>query len=151
MDDTLRLLVTGSRAIDDRGNRLLRERLCVYLDQAVIMNRRLRVVQGECPSGVDFGARIWAREMQAEGQPVDLEGHHPTKHPTEDFGPWPQAGPNRNRYMASLGAAACLAVVDRCNRAWCRPDPHDSHGTASCIEWAKHYGIYVDRVPLWIP
>ena len=150
MSGVFRLLGTGSRAITEENNKQLRERLCIYLDQAVIMDRSLLVVQGDCESGVDFALRQWVDEMKAEGQPVDREDHPAKGHPTQDFGEWPGAGPRRNRYMASLGADVCLAMVDRCIKSGCfRPRPHDSHGTASCMEWAKNYGIELDVMRLW--
>ncbi len=37
-----------------------------------------------------------------------VEAHPAMRHPTQDFGRWPGAGPARNRYMVALGADAFI-------------------------------------------
>ncbi len=144
----LRLLTTGSRnPLQPVHRALLRERLCSYLDFAVLCGQRLLLVHGACKTGVDAEVDAWGEEMKAEGQPVELE-----RHPAEDHGPWPQCGPKRNEYMALQGAYYCVAMPDRCDKARCiNQSPHDSHGTASCMKWAKTYNIPMEVHRLWVP
>ncbi|MEU1863677.1 SLOG family protein [Streptomyces gardneri] len=49
-------------------------------------------VHGHCPDGADSLADAWAR---ANG--VTVEPHPAQRHPTQDFGPWPGAGPPPQR------------------------------------------------------
>lgn len=151
MIDSWRLLVTGSRRISPEGKRILREHLCTHLDLAVGLGRQLVVVQGQCESGgVDLEAARWGYEMRDAGQPVEVEGHPARNHPAQDFGPWPGCGPRRNRYMVSLGAHHCLALVYACISATCRrPEIHPSHGTVDCVRQAKAAGIPTTELDLW--
>lgn len=149
-DDVFRLLVTGSRRIRDRS--FVRDQLNCRLQEAAERKRSLVVVHGECPdeAGADRTADVWAREMARRGLSVRVESHPAQNHPTEDFGPWPGAGPRRNQHMVDLGADEVLAFMDRCTSMRCRrPDVHASHGTADCIRRAEAAGIPVERFELW--
>jgi hypothetical protein len=148
--ETYRLLVTGTRHMDRAGVRLLRERLNVRLKIAMARGVQLLVVQGDCVSGVDRETRAWVDEMRYRGFPVDREDHPATNHPTQDFGDWPGCGPRRNRYMVSLGADECLAIIGLCEAIRCRrPDPHGSHGASGCADLAEAAGIRTERHDLW--
>jgi hypothetical protein len=150
MTGTYRLLVTGTRHMDAAGTRLLREQLTLRLDRAVAEEKQLVVVQGECVSGVDRDARLWVTEMRHAGWPVITEGHPAKGHPTQDFGDWPQCGPKRNKYMASLGADECLALIGPCTSIRCkRIYVHASHGASNCADRAEEFGIPTQREELW--
>lgn len=151
MEDDYRLLVTGSRRIFNGGRRLLNDELCRHYDIADLANRRLVIVQGECHAGgVDREAKTWGLQMKHSGLAVEVESHPAQNHPTQDFGPWPGAGPNRNRYMVGLGADGYLGVAYACNNIYCRrPKPHSSHGTENCARQAEAAGIPGKLWELW--
>ncbi|SFD13519.1 SLOG family protein [Streptomyces aidingensis] len=137
-----RLIITGSRDWTDTA--AIRD----ALDYAMcyIQERRLVVVHGACPTGADRHADQLARQMRARGMPVDIEPHPAVGHPTEDFGPWPGAGPRRNAHMIALGADACYAFIRPCAKRRCRhPGPHGSHGATGCADRAEAAGILVRR------
>jgi hypothetical protein len=144
----IRILVTASRDVDCKE--LVRARLQVRLETALSVARRLVVVHGHCGRGGDEYADVWGHEMQRMGFPVTVERHPVKDHPTQDFGPWPAAGPERNNFMVSLGAAECLAFIGPCTSWRCRrPDPHGSHGATGCSDRARQAGIPVEVWPLW--
>lgn len=89
------------------------------------------VVHGDC-DGVD---RIAAAVARKRGWFV--EAHPAQGHPTVDFGPWPGAGPRRNRHMVLLGADLVLAY----------PGPGSS-GTWGCLQYAAECGIQALVFPL---
>lgn len=150
MTDDFRLLVTGTRSLSAAGRVLLRDRMDMYLNHAKSLQKRLVVVQGDCPSGADRDARAWAWEQQIEGGPVVSEGHPAKGHPTQNFGDWPEAGPRRNRYMVGLGADQCEAFIDACVSTWCRrPGVHPSHGASGCADLAEAAKIPTIRWELW--
>lgn len=140
-----RILVTGPRDFPDG----------IFVQKAValaVAETRTGVpvvlVHGGCPTGVDHIADQWGRSM-SELLGIEVEVHPAQNHPTQDFGPWPGAGPRRNEYMAGLGADICLAFIQPCTRVTCRVRfPHDSHGTASCIKFAEAAGIPVRKFSL---
>lgn len=138
-----RMLVTGPRDYTDRAQ--VEHYLQVVLNWTLFRRRHLIVVHGDCPSGVDMFTDQWAVRMRNQGFPVEPEKHPAQRHPSQDFGPWPGAGPIRNRYMASLGADQCCAFIGLCSRPNCSKSPHASHGTHSCIRCAESYGIPVKR------
>lgn len=101
------------------------------------------IVHGACPTGADAQAAWWVR-MHGRTLGVTEEPH-----PTEDFGPWPGAGPRRNAYMASLGADLCLAFLGPCTSPRCRrSEPHPSHGASGCARLAEKAGIPTQRITL---
>lgn len=87
------------------------------------------LVHGDC-SGADHLCRDVALRW---GWAV--EAHPAVGHPHMNFGPWPQAGPRRNRYMVMTGANAALAL----------PGP-GSIGTWRCLQMAGNAGI---RTLIW--
>ena len=128
---TARVLVTGSRGW--RDTHAVRSALEEVVDPA--RRDRFVVVHGDCPSGADRHARLWA---ESAGVP-----HEP--HPAD----WSQgrgAGPARNQQMVDLGADVCLAFLAPCTRDRCRPEPHWSHGTADCVRRARAAGIPVVEI-----
>lgn len=148
MLSTYRLLVTGSRGLLDRG--VVNDRLDTALAMTVSKGQTLIVVHGDCPTGADRFADEWGWAMQARGLAVAVEAHPAQNHPTEDFGPWPGAGPRRNRHVVSLGADECVAFLDLCTSPRCRmPQPHGSHGTMNCALEAMRMGIKTEVIELW--
>lgn len=134
MNHPYRILITGSRTWDDY------ETLANALDDIYFASRAtedVMLVHGACPHGADAMAARWIRHM-SKGWKVAEE-----RHPAKDFGPWPAAGPRRNAHMVSLGADICLAFIDPCTKPGCRPEPHDSHGTAGTIKLCEAAGILV--------
>lgn len=91
-------------------------------------------VHGACKTGADAIADRLLREW---GFADSIEQHPAEKHPTQDFGPMPGAGPRRNAYMVKLGAWLCLAFP--CVR---------SKGTRGCIELAWTAMIPVRIFPM---
>jgi hypothetical protein len=87
--------------------------------------------------------------MRGKGVSIDVEQHPAQGHPTEDFGPWPAAGPRRNAHMIRLGADLCLAFIGPCTSGRCRrADRHPSHGASGTAQLARAAGITVRR---WTP
>lgn len=141
MSTPYRVLVTGSRdwptpqtvfdAIRDA--------------RAEVGDRPITVIHGACHTGADAAAAYLCRR-QGPGFNLTEEKHPAKGHPTEDFGPWPAAGPRRNAHMVSLGADLCLAFVMPCTKPNCRrPQPHGSHGTTNCADLAEAAGIPTKR------
>lgn len=146
--DDYRVIVTASRDLADRN--LVRNELEISLCTAIAYGIPLVVVHGHCGGGGDKFADEWALEKKADGFPVDVERHPAQNHPTQDFGPWPAAGPKRNKYMVGLGADECLAFIGPCTSPKCkRPMPHGSHGATGCADAARKAGITVERWELW--
>jgi hypothetical protein len=140
-----RALVTGPRDLTEET--LVHATLWYAYGLAVAQRRPLTVVHGHCPTGADHHADTWAHRLHHLGHPVTPERHPAQNHPTQDFGPWPGAGPRRNAYMASLGADICYAFMQPCTRPTCRrTDPHDSHGTDNCVRSAQRMGIHVQPI-----
>lgn len=132
-----RVLVTGSRTWDDVTA------IGAALEQALIDAgpRPVLVVHGACPSGADWHADHYARWLRGKGCTIDVEPH-----PAEDFGPWPECGPFRNKHMVNLGADLCLAFTGPCTRPRCHfPKPHPSHGASHCARLAEAAGIPTRR------
>ena len=141
MTKPYRVLVTGSRDWDD----------CTTIGNALehafaAAGHLMLVVHGDCPTGADWHADHYARWMRGLRLPDDTEPHPAQGHPTEDFGPWPGAGPRRNRHMVGLGADLCLAFIGPCTSPRCRRrDPHPSHGASGCAVLAEQAGIPTQR------
>ncbi|WP_329114529.1 SLOG family protein [Streptomyces sp. NBC_01353] len=139
-----RVLVTGSRDWADAG--LVWSALNNVRDEAYAASRQLIVVHGACPSGADADAAHWAEIGSQFVTWIQVEAHPAKGHPTQDFGPWPGAGPRRNQYMVSLGADVALAFIGPCTSPRCRrPGPHLSHGASGCADLAEKAGIPVRR------
>lgn len=142
MTKPYRVLVTGSR--DWTDEKLIRHALAAIRDE---YPTAIVVVHGACPSGADAMAARWVADWPTTGWGGVTEEPHPaTGHPTEDFGPWPAAGPRRNTHMVRLGADICLAFTGPCTSGRCkRSDQHPSHGASGCAQLAKAAGITVRR------
>ncbi|MFE5591476.1 SLOG family protein [Streptomyces sp. NPDC056549] len=139
MTHPYRLLVTGSRDWTDRA--AIRNALATYTS-ADELRQPLTIVHGHCPTGADAIADMWCLTRR-----VTVERHPAKSHPTQDFGPWPGAGPRRNRYMVSLGADLCLAFLSPCTSIRCRrPGFHYSHGASGCALLAAEAGITVQPI-----
>jgi hypothetical protein len=133
-----RILVTGSRDWTDM------ELVHAALATAVYQNVPAVIVHGACPTGADAQASWWTRTHRVIG--LTEERHPARRHPTEDFGPWPGAGPRRNAHMVRLGADIALAFIGPCTKPGCRkPRPHGSHGATGCADMAEAAGIPVRR------
>ncbi|WP_328436946.1 DUF2493 domain-containing protein [Streptomyces sp. NBC_00444] len=142
---TYRILITGSRSWTNR--RQIEDTLTTAGALAIALGQRLTVVHGACPTGADAIANEWAEWHREHGQAIDIERHPAQGHPTEDFGPWPGAGPRRNAHMVGLGADACFAFIGPCTSPRCgRAGLHPSHGASGCADLAEQAGIPVRRV-----
>ncbi|MEE1814241.1 SLOG family protein [Streptomyces sp. SP18ES09] len=134
-----RVLVTGSRDWTDRA--VIHNALSLYTS-ADELRQPLTIVHGHCPTGADAIADMWCLTRR-----VTVERHPAKGHPTQDFGPWPGAGPRRNAHMVSLGADVCLAFLSPCTSSRCRRTGfHYSHGAGSCARLAAAAGITVKPI-----
>lgn len=96
------MLVTGSRDWDAHGvvRRALDEALA-----AAPYGRPVVIVHGDCPTGADLVAKVWAttwcgdERVTEEPHPAAWHLHGRT------------AGPKRNAAMVSRGADVCLAFI----------------------------------------
>ncbi|MEU1043915.1 SLOG family protein [Streptomyces sp. NPDC005897] len=139
-----RVLVTGSR--DWPTPDVVWAALNDVRTETLLAGRDLIVVDGACPTGADLYATEWADVAGQFSRQVVAEEHPAQDHPTQDFGPWPAAGPRRNAYMVSLGADRALAFLGPCASHRCRkPRPHPSHGASGCADLAEQAGIPVRR------
>lgn len=132
---TLRLLVTGSRNWS-------REHLVhLKLNQALgrAGNRRVRLVHGGCPQGVDnFAQRWYERERVFNNRLLDPDIYK------ADWNKGLSAGFRRNEQMVLDGAWGVLGFVAPCIKPRCTRDdgkPHGSHGTMHCLKVAKARGL----------
>ena len=143
-----RILITGSRTWEDV--RTLRGALNDVLTGLPNLATPVIVVHGDCPHGADRQASVWVRDAQRGPLWVVTEEKHPAKgHPTEDFGPWPGAGPRRNAHMVRRGADLVLAFIGPCTSPRCRrTDPHPSHGASGCADLAEQASIETRRFTL---
>jgi hypothetical protein len=123
-----RVLVFGSRSWTDAR--------AVYKELSAIASRvgldRMVVVHGDCPTGADLYADLWARAHD-----TGLEPHRAdwAKHGKP-------AGNIRNTEMVAAGADEALGFIGTCRAARCRRlRPHDSHGSSDCYAKAKALGI----------
>jgi len=120
----MRVLVTGSRDWPDVEQ--VRLELDTELLNAVDSGDDvLTVVHGNCPTGADYQAGMWAKERIAQGYPVEIE-HHPAD--WDQFGK--RAGFIRNAEMVDLGANVCLAFIY-----------NGSNGASHTRDLAKKAGI----------
>jgi hypothetical protein len=143
------VLVAGSRGITNRllVDNFLDDCLTIALTKRFM---RLVVRHGECPTGPDKFADDWVKAMKRIGLPVEADPHPAQDHPTQDFGPWPGAGPRRNAFMVGLPTHECVAFIGPCTSLRCRrPGPHPSHGASGCADLAEKAGIQTTRVELW--
>lgn len=140
----MRVLVTGSRTWTDAEHV---ETVLAYLfNYSAALGEPFTLVHGDCPNGLDAIAK-----RIADRQGWNVEPHPARNHPTQDFGPWPGAGPRRNAYVVSLGADRCCAWIGMCgsNRCSREPWPHPSHGASHCADLAEAAGIPTWRYTGW--
>ncbi|MEV5140350.1 SLOG family protein [Streptomyces syringium] len=127
-----RILVTGSRNWpDERLVRLELSRAWYQLSRAWYQHgHHITVVHGNCPTGADHHAALWADNWAATGLGGVTEELHPADWATHGRA----AGPIRNRHMVDLGADLCLAFIkDR------------SAGATHCAGLAETAGIPTRR------
>lgn len=134
----MKIIVTGERDWPDDGS-VYRE-LERYAEKLVIsagqMREPLVIVHGACPTGADQLAeqfvRAWARRYGVRSH------QFPVNHALD--GPWPGAGPHRNRRMvdAHLDADFGLAF-------W--SGKRERSGTLDCMSYMTMRGIRVWTYP----
>lgn len=150
---TLKVLITGSR--DWPKVSVIQGALDWLLAAAALPKRRLVIVEGECPSGADKMAKVWAirqgalsegpKKVSLEGIPADWDtcapgcrpGHRKPKrgggtdlHPGRRLDYCPTAGHRRNQDMVDSGADVCLAFIKDA-----------SEGATHCADAARAAGI----------
>lgn len=128
----MRVIVTGSRYWTDRQ--------AVYdaLNEVYRTYGPFVLVHGACSTGADALAHDWYT-LAGRLVPVTEERF---KASWETRGR--AAGPERNERMVKAGGQLLLAFTGPCAREHCtKPQPHDSHGTAGCIELAREAGIEI--------
>lgn len=131
-----RIIVTGWRDARDWQHRETIEAALYPLFLTHELAGDVTLVHGKCHLG---GVDLIAHRI-AENWGWTPEPHPAIGHPTQDFGPWPGAGPKRNRYMCSLGADLVIAF----------PGP-GSKGTWDCLQAAAmEYGIPGEVHPLGV-
>lgn len=111
-----RVIVTGSRALSDRGPVFMQLDI-VHADLGAFV-----LVHGACPTGADRYAAAWAarhRDIRVEPWPAALKE-----------GRW--RGPDRNRRMCAAGAVLCLGF---------REPGEGNDGTDGCLGFATAHGI----------
>lgn len=121
-----RVLVTGSREW------IWDDDLYIALNGELEQYGAVTIVHGDCPTGADHLARMWAQANIKAGMRQGIAHVRHEAYPAlwDDFDK--AAGPIRNKYMVQLGADVCLAF----------PTP-SSRGTISCMKLAQAAGIEV--------
>ena len=128
-----RILVTGTRETTTRQDIYVAKKLARFSRRALLVGKRVIVVEGRCPKGgVDLAAQRWAEVALRRGWNVVNEGH-----PADWDTYGKRAGNLRNTEMVELGANICLAF----------PGPASS-GTWDCLIKAAKAGIPVKIYPL---
>jgi hypothetical protein len=131
-----RVLVTGSRDWDDAA--AVRAALNSVLAE-IPAPRPIIVVHGDCPTGADIMAKVWATTW-CQDERVTEEPHPAAWHLGR------KAGPERNLAMVRAGADVCLAFIGPCTSPRCdRIDAHGSHGATGCATLAEATGVPVRR------
>ena len=128
----MRVIVTGARDWTDRQ--------AVYdaLNETYRTYGPFVLVHGACSTGADAMAYDWYT-LASRLVPVTEE-----RFPAAWEARGRAAGPERNARMVKAGARFLLAFTSPCTREHCpEPQPHDSHGTAGCVELAREAGIEI--------
>lgn len=131
----MRVIVTGSRHWTDRG--------AVYdaLNNVYKERGPFVLVHGDCATGADAMAHDWY------GVAAHLVRVEEQRFPASWEARGAKAGPERNKRMVKAGAQLLLAFLESCTKANCdKPRPHDSHGTAGCVQLARDAGIEVKEI-----
>lgn len=134
----MRVIVTGSRHWEDRQ--------AVYdaLNAVYRTYGPFVLVHGACSTGADAIAHEWYT-LASRLVPVTEDPFKVTKAAWEARGP--KAGPERNDRMVKAGGRLLVAFLEPCSKANCdKPKPHDSHGTAGCVELAREAGIEIKEI-----
>lgn len=115
----MRVLVTGGRAYADRGQ------VWLQLDAVLAASPKLEIAHGACPSksGADWHADAWAADRG-----VPCRRYSPV---VALDGPWPGAGPRRNRRMIDDFKPDLVVAFS------------GGRGTASCVWEAEKRGVRV--------
>ncbi|WP_258047458.1 DUF2493 domain-containing protein [Streptomyces sp. SM13] len=126
-----RVLVTGSRDWQEIGaiRRALNEVLAVRPH-----NQPLVVVHGDCPTGADIMAKVWALTTFTPACTDDYERVTEEPHPAAWHLHGRKAGPIRNQNMVNKGADLCLAFIR-----------NGSRGATGCANLAEAAGIPTRR------
>lgn len=133
----MRLIVASWRhATAQHHGRLIRDKLTPFW---LRYQTAVTLVHGQCPLG---GGDLICEHI-ALGWGWHVERHPATGHPTEDFGPWPAAGPRRNGHMVRLGADEVCAFPKAGGRG--------KGGTWDLIHAAADAGIPGRWWPLPVP
>lgn len=128
----MRVIVTGKRDWTDR------QRVYDALNEVYRTYGPFVLVHGACSTGADAMAHDWYL-LASRLVPVEED---PFKAAWAARGS--AAGPERNERMVKAGAHLLLAFTGPCTRPHCdKPQPHDSHGTAGCVELARDAGIEI--------
>jgi hypothetical protein len=126
------VIVTGSRDWTDR------QRVYDALNETYRTYGPFILVHGACSTGADFFAHEWY-ELAGRLVPVTEEPFR-AAWKTRDK----KAGPERNERMVKAGGRFLLAFIGPCTRVHCtEPKPHDSHGTAGCVDLAREAGVEI--------
>ncbi|MEU0355690.1 SLOG family protein [Streptomyces cyaneofuscatus] len=126
-----RVIVTGSRDWQGIGivRRALNEVLAVRPH-----NQPLVVVHGDCPTGADIMAKVWALTTFTPACTDDYERVTEEPHPAAWHLHGRKAGPIRNQNMVNKGADLCLAFIR-----------NGSRGATGCANLAEAAGIPTRR------
>lgn len=128
----MRVIVTGSRDWTDR------QRVYDALNETYRTYGPFVLVHGACSTGADFFAHEWytlaSRLVPIQEDPFRAD--------------WRArggaAGPERNERMVKAGGQLLLAFLGPCTRPHCaEPKPHDSHGTAGCVDLTRKAGMEI--------
>jgi hypothetical protein len=134
----VRVIVTGSRRWSDKAA------VWDALNDVYQEFGPFVLVHGACSTGADAMAHEWF-EVAARLVRVDEDPFKVTKATWEARGL--KAGPERNERMVKAGAQLVLAFLEPCSKPHCiKPKPHDSHGTASCVDLARDAGIEIREI-----
>ncbi|MGC4925613.1 SLOG family protein [Streptomyces sp. DT117] len=126
-----RVIVTGSRDWQEIAviRRALNEVLAVRPH-----NQPLVVVHGDCPTGADIMAKVWALTTFTPACTDDYERITEEPHPAAWHLHGRKAGPIRNQNMVNKGADLCLAFIR-----------NGSRGATGCANLAEAAGIPTRR------
>lgn len=137
-----RVLITGSRDWVQVG--LVRMELELLWSEVRHTYDRLIVVHGNCPTGADIMAKVWAHYHE-DSDRITEEGHDAWWH-IHGY----KAGPIRNQAMVDKGADRCIAFIGPCTSKRCRkPYVHPSHGASSCADMAEAADILTIKYETW--
>jgi hypothetical protein len=138
----MRVIVTGPRTWT--GNacyKPLFEVLSNLRDEyGVPVDETITIVEGEA-KGFDRMCRTIGEALGYEIDPYPVE----TWYPGDVYNP--EAGHERNQVMVDSGGDVAVAGIMPCVKKGCTVErPHDSHGTADCMERLEDAGIPIVKV-----